>query len=932
MSRDVPWRRKVPGIVQERMQQVGQCRFFLVKEAGPTSVVLKDDCGQTFKVFIGHRHACSCASPGRAGGGGPMRPPQEDLCLHILFVLLRVYKIPADNPLSWQQSLTDSEIDKILSQRANRAVPQVRHPASSSSARAGKNQGVARKPIGDSCPICCEDMHEKQPLVPACLQHPLAASPLPQALAIHPADAFTVQSKNHSHGLCRVPIGALMCGVGMPAQSAEPSPLPDTATAVLYVQTSQPAPGLNSTRSRALCTVAHPGPAAQFPTRHPAAHPFEYSPSAGAAWREAAPNMVDTVLRVARLGNTSSAAPVTAVSSNPAPNRPGGRRTLTANPANALEMVGFGVGQGLLPAGPLPTSPAPESLGLPLHDGSTPLSLAVAVSSHDVPLVGAEPLLPQQGETYIPMPAPSDLPSPAPSPVSLPNSPEHSISVHPSPSANRSDTALVVPPVPPWADEPVSHSPVSLPSSPPALNPFHPLLPLAPAHSPVSLPQTPTSPALPDSPVSLPPTPQTPTPALPACQFLLQPASVPDLPTQWINLSSLASSPTQSGGALCQDTLPSAQQEDLPPPLQCLPPPLSITDLSPPTRVTASSLRVACSPPPEPSRPLPDSLPNPANVSSTSPVALPLAMSEVTHAPDSDITPNSNHPSRAGCGCPLASPCGHHSSPSGTAEVGASGTLSQQSLEPDPAGTDALASGIPRFSVPSVVSLVPLPPHEAGNWDSASPDWQQRATDSSRSSTPGSNPDADVARSGWTPSALDMLSHISPGPGGGWSSAAMDVSGSPTAGLPQGPPDPLTSRGAQVYQEVLLPLSRSSSSLTPHSLGHDHVPEDGSLPTSTPAVRHDPGISGLAGVTGNELDLGAVVDQVEVDLLPQLELQAQRLAEQEEQLSGLGANGGPLVGMRGLLRRRSDAYSSAGEDDVASLPQLDPASLAEQLQ
>lgn len=82
-------------------------RFFHVSNIGPTMFVLKadDHTSTTFKVCIGEPQQCSC-------GGGEAR---SKLCVHLLFVMIKVLRVPETNPLSWQLSLMDSEVLQILS-------------------------------------------------------------------------------------------------------------------------------------------------------------------------------------------------------------------------------------------------------------------------------------------------------------------------------------------------------------------------------------------------------------------------------------------------------------------------------------------------------------------------------------------------------------------------------------------------------------------------------------------------------------------------------------------------------------------------------------------------------------------------------------------------------------------------------------------------
>ncbi|KAF5829772.1 hypothetical protein DUNSADRAFT_15536 [Dunaliella salina] len=80
-GRAVPWRTHPPQV------------------RGPTSFIVREDGHETKrKVTIGSRPSCTCSSSGANGN--------KELCLHVLFTMLKILRVPATNPLVWQLSLT----------------------------------------------------------------------------------------------------------------------------------------------------------------------------------------------------------------------------------------------------------------------------------------------------------------------------------------------------------------------------------------------------------------------------------------------------------------------------------------------------------------------------------------------------------------------------------------------------------------------------------------------------------------------------------------------------------------------------------------------------------------------------------------------------------------------------------------------------------
>lgn len=154
MSRRFPYRLKAPDGFNELLENIQNLHFFIVQENGPTCFIIKEEgSGKKYKVTIGDVQTCSCHA--------------KDICCHILFVMIKVLRVPQDNPLIWQLSLVDSEVQQILQGRFRRVVES--HPPARRTVKTDdksddnkSSNEVARKPIEDDepCPICQEDMKD----------------------------------------------------------------------------------------------------------------------------------------------------------------------------------------------------------------------------------------------------------------------------------------------------------------------------------------------------------------------------------------------------------------------------------------------------------------------------------------------------------------------------------------------------------------------------------------------------------------------------------------------------------------------------------------------------------------------------------------------------------------------------------------------------
>jgi len=188
-GRAEPYRMKPPDGWDRLVEAMEEQRLLLVQTSGPTSFVVgvgaaaaalhtrcvpnnnpppytqvrTVDSETTYKVSIGVLQQCSCRADAAACAGG--------LCVHISFVMLKVLRVPVGNPLAWQKSLLDPEINNILQGRTQRQERQLqrrtnylrRGAKAARSAAEDDASAVDRAEIGpeDVCPICQCDLHEE---------------------------------------------------------------------------------------------------------------------------------------------------------------------------------------------------------------------------------------------------------------------------------------------------------------------------------------------------------------------------------------------------------------------------------------------------------------------------------------------------------------------------------------------------------------------------------------------------------------------------------------------------------------------------------------------------------------------------------------------------------------------------------------------------
>ena len=172
------WRPKPTAVCASSIRLALASSFFVVHQPGPTSFVLADEREGKFRVHVGSRQTCSCGGGlGHAKkknnlppslGGSTASANDPELCVHILFVMLKALKVPPRNPLVWQLALTDRELDEVLrcgasagalsrQQKAAAAAQKranERKKRKEDAARALERESRRAVDEDETCPIC----------------------------------------------------------------------------------------------------------------------------------------------------------------------------------------------------------------------------------------------------------------------------------------------------------------------------------------------------------------------------------------------------------------------------------------------------------------------------------------------------------------------------------------------------------------------------------------------------------------------------------------------------------------------------------------------------------------------------------------------------------------------------------------------------------
>ncbi|CAG0883425.1 unnamed protein product [Cyprideis torosa] len=131
-SRVPPIDRKV---LERRIHNAQSARFYLVSRPGPTSFAVAGDLPdqQKFKVNIGPQ-SCSCGKPH---------------CVHLLFILLRVFRLSEKDPLLACSELKNYQVNELLEAYDNMRAKRTVAKSTADGSGSGENAGHSESPEGE---------------------------------------------------------------------------------------------------------------------------------------------------------------------------------------------------------------------------------------------------------------------------------------------------------------------------------------------------------------------------------------------------------------------------------------------------------------------------------------------------------------------------------------------------------------------------------------------------------------------------------------------------------------------------------------------------------------------------------------------------------------------------------------------------------------
>ncbi|XP_066567567.1 mitogen-activated protein kinase kinase kinase 1 isoform X2 [Amia ocellicauda] len=156
-----------PEETNRRVNKVMRARLYLLQQIGPNSFLIGGDSPDNkYRVFIGPQ-TCSCG--------------RGTFCIHVLFVMLRVFQLEPSDPMLWRKTLKNFEVESLFQKYHNRRSSRIKapsrntiqkfvsrmsnsHTSSSSSTSTSSNENSMKDEEEQMCPICLLDMLDEESL------------------------------------------------------------------------------------------------------------------------------------------------------------------------------------------------------------------------------------------------------------------------------------------------------------------------------------------------------------------------------------------------------------------------------------------------------------------------------------------------------------------------------------------------------------------------------------------------------------------------------------------------------------------------------------------------------------------------------------------------------------------------------------------------
>ncbi|KAE8636292.1 hypothetical protein XENTR_v10002926 [Xenopus tropicalis] len=156
-----------PEETSRRVHKVMRARLYLLQQIGPNSFLIGGDSPDNkYRVFIGPQ-ACSCG--------------RGTFCIHLLFVMLRVFQLEPSDTMLWRKALKNFEVESLFQKYHSRRSSRIKAPSrntiqkfvsrmssshtlSSSTTSTSSSDTSMKDEEEQMCPICLLGMLDEESL------------------------------------------------------------------------------------------------------------------------------------------------------------------------------------------------------------------------------------------------------------------------------------------------------------------------------------------------------------------------------------------------------------------------------------------------------------------------------------------------------------------------------------------------------------------------------------------------------------------------------------------------------------------------------------------------------------------------------------------------------------------------------------------------
>ncbi|KAF1517475.1 Mitogen-activated protein kinase kinase kinase 1, partial [Eudyptula minor] len=156
-----------PEETNRRVNKVMRARLYLLQQIGPNSFLIGGDSPDNkYRVFIGPQ-TCSCG--------------RGTFCIHLLFVMLRVFQLEPSDPMLWRKTLKNFEVESLFQKYHSRRSSRIKAPSrntiqkfvsrmsnshtlSLSSTSTSSSENSMKDEEEQMCPICLLGMLDEESL------------------------------------------------------------------------------------------------------------------------------------------------------------------------------------------------------------------------------------------------------------------------------------------------------------------------------------------------------------------------------------------------------------------------------------------------------------------------------------------------------------------------------------------------------------------------------------------------------------------------------------------------------------------------------------------------------------------------------------------------------------------------------------------------